>query len=204
VNLQAYARHRKERGLRGASHVAVLKAIDSGRLHEPAVRKEGKNWVIDPVLADGQWADNTDPMRTEALPPPPPPAKPTPKPKAAAEPALPAKPQEKPARPPATPATTATPPASDPGGPSLAQAKRAIAVYQAELARLSVMREKGELVLAEEVKGEAARLARQVRDLLLIIPSRNAARVAAMGDPEEVRSLLQGEIEGALRGLAGG
>jgi outer membrane biosynthesis protein TonB len=201
VNLSAYAKHRKERGLRGASHVAVLKAIDSGRLHEPAVRKEGKNWVIDPVLADGQWADNTDPMRTEALPPPPPPAKPTPKPKAAAEPAPAARPQEKPAQ---APATTATPPATDPGGPSLAQAKRAIAVYQAELARLSVMREKGELVLAEEVKGEAARLARQVRDLLLIIPSRNAARVAAMGDPEEVRSLLQGEIEGALRGLAGG
>lgn len=181
--------------------MAVLKAIDSGRLHEPAVRKEGKNWVIDPVLADGQWADNTDPMRTEAPPPPQPPAKPTPKPKAAAEPAPAARPQEKPAQ---APATTATPPATDPGGPSLAQAKRAIAVYQAELARLSVMREKGELVLAEEVKGEAARLARQVRDLLLIIPSRNAARVAAMGDPEEVRSLLQGEIEGALRGLAGG
>jgi hypothetical protein len=194
MNLQAYAAHRKAMGLRGTSHVAVLKAIDSGRLHEPAVRKEGKNWVIDPVLADGQWADNTDPMRTEAPPPPPPPAKPTPKPKAAAEPAPAAQ----------APATTATPPATDPGGPSLAQAKRAIAVYQAELARLSVMREKGELVLAEEVKGEAARLARQVRDLLLIIPSRNAARVAAMGDPEEVRSLLQGEIEGALRGLAGG
>jgi outer membrane biosynthesis protein TonB len=201
MNLQAYAAHRKAMGLRGTSHVAVLKAIDSGRLHEPAVRKEGKNWVIDPVLADGQWADNTDPMRTEAPPPPQPPAKPTPKPKAAAEPAPAARPQEKPAQ---APATTATPPATDPGGPSLAQAKRAIAVYQAELARLSVMREKGELVLAEEVKGEAARLARQVRDLLLIIPSRNAARVAAMGDPEEVRSLLQGEIEGALRGLAGG
>lgn len=185
--------------------MAVLKAIDSGRLHEPAVRKEGKNWVIDPALADGQWADNTDPMRSEVPPPPPPSQKPSPKPKAAAaEPAPPAKPQEKPAKAPTTPATAGTPPATDPGGPSLAQAKRAIAVYQAELARLSVMREKGELVLAEEVKGEAARLARQVRDLLLIIPSRNAARVAAMGDPEEVRSLLQGEIEGALRGLAGG
>jgi len=76
--------------------------------------------------------------------------------------------------------------------------------YNAEIARLDALRQRKELVLAEEVKGEAARLARQVRDLLLIIPSRNAARVAAMGDPEEVRSLLQGEIEGALRGLAGG
>jgi len=40
MNLQAYAAHRKAMGLRGTSHVAVLKAIDSGRLHEPAVRKE--------------------------------------------------------------------------------------------------------------------------------------------------------------------
>jgi hypothetical protein len=37
--------------------------------------------------------------------------------------------------------------------------------------------------------------------LLLIIPSRNAARLAAMSDPEDVRSLLEEEIEGALKGL---
>jgi hypothetical protein len=41
-----------------------------------------------------------------------------------------------------------------------------------------------------------------VRDLLLMIPSRNAAKVATMQDQEEIRGLLQAEIESALRGLA--
>jgi phage terminase Nu1 subunit (DNA packaging protein) len=63
------------------------------------------------------------------------------------------------------------------------------------------MKAKGELVLADQVKQEASRLARQVRDLLLMIPSRNAAKVATMQDQEDIRALLQAEIESALRGL---
>jgi len=84
----------------------------------------------------------------------------------------------------------------------MAEAKRARAVYQAERERLAVMREKGELVMTADVKKEAARLARQVRDLLLIIPTRNAARLCVMQSQEEIRTLLQTEIEQALRGLA--
>jgi hypothetical protein len=57
----AYAKHRKERGLRGTSHVAVLKAIDTGRLGFPAVVRVGRGWEIDPDLADQQWADATHP-----------------------------------------------------------------------------------------------------------------------------------------------
>jgi phage terminase Nu1 subunit (DNA packaging protein) len=64
------------------------------------------------------------------------------------------------------------------------------------------MKEKGELVLAADVRQEASRLARQVRDLLLIIPNRLAAKLAGMTDQDQVRSELQGEIESALRGLA--
>jgi phage terminase Nu1 subunit (DNA packaging protein) len=64
------------------------------------------------------------------------------------------------------------------------------------------MKEKAELVLAAEVRQEASRLARQVRDLLLIIPNRLAARLAGMTDQDQVRSELQAEIESALRGLA--
>jgi hypothetical protein len=60
MNLAEYAGHRKARGLRGGSHVAVLKAIQSGRLTSPAVIRNGRNWIIDPSLADAQWADNTD------------------------------------------------------------------------------------------------------------------------------------------------
>lgn len=170
MNLQAYAAHRKARGLRGTSHVAVLKAIESGRLTEPAVRKIDGRWQIDAPLADAQWAGNTSNMPDNGTELPEPPNTRQPHPEG--------------------------------GGPSLAQAKRAKAVYEAELTRLQLMREKKELLLVEEVKREAARLARQVRDLLLMIPARNSAKLCTMQDQEEIRLLLQVEIESALRGLA--
>ena len=170
MNLEAYAKHRKARGLRGTSHVAVLKAIDTGRLTEPAVRKVNGRWQIDAPLADAQWAGNTSNMPDNGTDLPEPPNTRQPHPEG--------------------------------GGPSLAQAKRAKAVYEAELTRLELQREKGELILVDQVRQEAARLARQVRDLLLMIPSRTAAQVATMQDAEEIRVLLQAEIESALRGLA--
>jgi hypothetical protein len=61
VNLQAYANHRKALGLRGTSHVAVLKAIERGRLMAPAVERQGRSWEINAELADQQWADTTHP-----------------------------------------------------------------------------------------------------------------------------------------------
>ena len=73
--------------------------------------------------------------------------------------------------------------------------------YDAERARVGALRERGEALSRVDVETRAAKLARQVRDLLLIIPSRNAARLAAMGDPEAVRALLEEEIESALKGL---
>lgn len=178
MNLQAYAAHRKAQGLRGTSHVAVLKAIEAGRLTEPAVRKIEGRWLIDAPLADAQWAGNTDPSMVRGTP------------------------DQLPSRLPPPVNTREPHPAG--GGPSMAEAKRARAVYQAERERLAVMKEKGELVLTKDVRTEAARLARQVRDLLLIIPARNAARLSAMQDQEDIRTLLQSEIEQALRGLSDG
>ncbi len=61
LNLQQYADHRKAMGLRGATHVSVLRAIKNGRLSPPAVERQGKGWEIDPGLADEQWAQATDP-----------------------------------------------------------------------------------------------------------------------------------------------
>lgn len=61
MNLQQYADHRKTLGLRGATHVSVLRAIKNGRLSPPAIERQGKGWKIDPGLADGQWAQFTDP-----------------------------------------------------------------------------------------------------------------------------------------------
>ena len=61
MNLQQYADHRKTLGLRGTTHVSVLRAIKAGRLQPPAVKRQGKGWEIDPSMADEQWAQATDP-----------------------------------------------------------------------------------------------------------------------------------------------
>jgi hypothetical protein len=179
VNLQAYANHRKAHNLIGQTRVSVLRAINTGRLEEPAVRREGRGWVIDPALADEQWATRTGISVNNPRPP-----------------AAVIRPQKRQA------STGSTPSLPSPGGPSYAEARRAREVYRAERERIELMKEKGELVLAADVKQEASRLARQVRDLLLIIPNRLAAKLAGMTDQDQVRSELQGEIESALRGLA--
>lgn len=74
--------------------------------------------------------------------------------------------------------------------------------YQAERAKLDALRGRGELVSTDDVRKEAAKLARQVRDRMLIIPARSSAMLATMQNQEEVRQLLQEEIEMALKGLA--
>ena len=60
MNLQQYGDHRKALGMKGGSHVAVLKAIERGRLMAPAVERRGRGWEINPELADQQWADATN------------------------------------------------------------------------------------------------------------------------------------------------
>lgn len=85
--------------------------------------------------------------------------------------------------------------------PDLIDSQRRKEHYLAERAKVAALRDREEVGNLSEVRARAAKLARQVRDLLLIIPSRNAARLAAMSDPEDVRSLLEEEIEGALKGL---
>ena len=171
MNLQAYAKHRKDQGLRGTSHVAVLKAIESGRLTEPAVRKVDGRWHIDATLADQQWAGNTDPRG--ALPPPP------------------------------SPIDTRQPhPAG--GGPSLAEAKRARAVWQAERERIELQQLKGELVSTAEVKAEAFNVARVVRDNMLAIPDRVIPTLASMSDLRAMHQYLTEEIRTAIRSISDG
>ena len=74
--------------------------------------------------------------------------------------------------------------------------------YKAETARLELEATAGTLVSADEVRQEAARLGRVVRDRLLMIPDRVAPLVAACGDAREVHRLIASEIEGALMALA--
>lgn len=53
LSSKAYAKHR------GCTQPTVLAAISSGRL-EKSVKKFGNGYHIDPVLADAEWAANTD------------------------------------------------------------------------------------------------------------------------------------------------
>jgi hypothetical protein len=160
--------------------VAVLNAINDGRLSAPAVQRQGRSWIIDSALADAQWASRTDPSERGAM------GGGTARPIGTTSAAAP---------------TTDQPPAATKGGPPLAISKQVKAAYEAKLTELEYKERSGEMGNLQDVKRQAAKLARQVRDLLLIIPSRNAARLAAMSDPEDVRSLLEEEIEGALKGL---
>ena len=73
LSLAGYAAHRKANELIGQSRVAVWHAISTGRIAEPAVRRDGKRWLIDPATADQQWAANTrstQPSPAKALPAP--------------------------------------------------------------------------------------------------------------------------------------
>ena len=55
MHLNAYAKRR------GVTHVAVKKAIDTGRLKECLVEVGGKWKIADPELADREWEANTRP-----------------------------------------------------------------------------------------------------------------------------------------------
>ena len=185
MNLQAYANHRKALGLRGQSHVAVLNAINDGRLTDPAVQRQGRSWIIDPALADAQWASRTDPSEYGSM------GGGTARPIALASPAPP-------------PATTIQPPQAPKGGPSLATSKQVKAAYEAKLTELEFKERTGELVSIREVKSQAFALARAVRDGMMGIADRLAPQLAASTDARQVHQLLTEEIRVALRGLSNG
>ena len=171
VTKSAYAR------LRGCSPAAVTTAIKSGRIKAAVVTKDGKE-LLDFDKANDLWARNTQqqPPSAKGL------------------------------------ATPTKPPADgdirafieglpEDQIPDLNWSRARREHYSAEREKIGALKDREAVGSLSEVRTRAAKLARQVRDLLLIIPSRNAARLAAMIDPEDVRALLEQEIEGALKGL---
>lgn len=85
---------------------------------------------------------------------------------------------------------------------SIAAAQRIKVIWSAKRERLRYERDAGKLVDAAEVKAEAFRFARIVRDNLLNVADRLAAQIAAEQDPARVHELLDVEIRKALEGLA--
>jgi hypothetical protein len=181
LSIRAYARHR------GVSHVAVKKAIDTGRI---TPLPDG---TIDPVAADAQWAANTTPTRRSVNVEP----KEAPQPAAAAHeiPQASSKVVRETADPP--------PPALSTGGTSLLQARTVNEVVKAQTNKVRLARLKGELVDRSQAVAHVFKLARAERDAWLNWPARISAQMAAgLGvDPHVLHVALDAAVRQQLQDL---
>ena len=173
VSQREYARRR------GISHVAVIRAINSGRISTV----DGK---INPEQADREWRENTDQSKPRN--------RITGNPKHARIPDGPSEPMD------------FGVPDDNHGGngtaTGYARARAAREVYQAQLAKMELDRQRGTLVRADEVKVGAFNMARKARDQLIAIPERVAAILAATQEPAEVQRILEEEIERVCQEIA--
>lgn len=181
MNSKEYAAHRKAKGLTGGTHPAVLRAIKDARLTGRSTRKVGDRWDIDPVIADREWAANTN--------------------RKANNPGGKAKHIE------AEHYRAGNDPAN-PNGPDLASGipdrnvSRAIReAYLAKLAGVQYEKESGARVLKEEVKKEAFELGRRLREAMVNIPDRVSYDFAAITDAAEIHLRLTQAINEALEEL---
>jgi hypothetical protein len=183
LSIRAYARHR------GVSHVAVKKAIDTGRI---TPLPDG---TIDPVVADAQWAANTTPTRRPVAEP----ATEKPAPQVSATgremPQAPAK---------AVRDTPESPtPALSSGGTSLLQARTVNEVVKAQTNKVRLAQLKGELVDRAQAVAHVFKLARAERDAWLNWPARISSQMAAgLGvEPHALHVALDAAVREQLQDL---
>jgi len=185
LSIRAYARHR------GVSHVAVKKAIDTGRI---TPLPDG---TIDPVAADAQWAANTAPTRRSVA------AEPKEAPQLAAAtretPQAPTSASNRTQREVADPPT----PALSTGGTSLLQARTVNEVVKAQTNKVRLARLKGELVDRPQAIAHVFKLARSERDAWLNWPARISAQMAAKlnVDPHTMHVALEAAVREHLQEL---
>ncbi|HRI90675.1 MAG TPA: elements of external origin [Accumulibacter sp.] len=168
LSIRAYARHR------GVSHVAVKKAIDTGRITPEA------DGTIEPNRADLEWAQNTVAAR---------------KPVAAKTASLAAEP----IRPASAPVEPVAPPLSA-GGTSLLQARTVNEVVKAQTNKVRLAQLKGDLVDRSQAIAHVFRLARTERDAWLNWPARISAEMAAKleVDAHELHVALESAVRDHL------
>ena len=159
LSIRAYARHR------GVSHVAVKKAIDTGRISQLP------DGTIDPAAADAQWAANTAPTRRSVAD--------LPSDKSA--PQLSAATRETPQAAASTTREAVEPPTPvlSSGGTSLLQARTVNEVVKAQTNKVRLARLKGELVDRSQAVAHVFKLARAERDAWLNWPARISSQMAA-------------------------
>ncbi|UNC12872.1 hypothetical protein FE249_00830 [Acidiphilium multivorum] len=175
--------------MRGISGEAVRRAIAAGRLTRSVVYDDKGRPRIDPGLAEGEWGSATHPThggKREAG-------------AIAVDSAAPAMP--------ASQAAAADPGEARGGGnaaATFAQSRAIREAYLARLAKLEFEERSKQVVRVDEVKNEAFKVARQVREAMLNIPDRLAAELAAASDPFMVHKRLADEIRQALAGALPG
>lgn len=166
-----YARHRKAAGLPGGTREAVRKAIDDGD-----ISAFGPDKLIDPQLADAQWARNRrariSPQAAGVAP-------------AADDLVDQASGVPAPA-PAAAPASAA--PISETGY-TAARARREQA--EADLAEMAARKQRGELVAWEDVARGGFEVGRDVRDTMESAVNALAAELAAEGNAERCAEILR-------------
>jgi hypothetical protein len=159
---------------RGVSRQAVLKAVRSGRI------VLDKNRRLNPDEADAAWLKNTDPTK--------------PSNSVGGDPSG------------AVPKRFRSHAESERvmanAGPDYHVSRAVRETYLAKLIRLEYEQKTGKLIDAEESRRAAFEDNRRVRDLLLAIPDRTAAQLAACSDPNECRRLLTEEIRRACEELS--
>lgn len=161
---------------RGISHSAVQRAVSAGRI----ATVDGR---IDPDQADREWHENTDQSKPRN--------RITGSPKHARVSGEPSEPMDF---------------AGTDGGngtaSGYAKARAARELYQAQLAKLELDRQRGVLIRADEVRLGAFNMARKARDQLIALPERVAAILAATQDAAEVQRILEEEIERICQEIA--
>ena len=171
LSIRAYARHR------GVSHVAVKKAIDTGRI---TPLPDG---TIDPDVADAQWAQNTLQTRKTAAPVK---ARPT---KVQSAPVAVEAASQREAPEPSTPALST-------GGTSLLQARTVNEVLKAKLKQVELAEKKEELVDRAKAVAHVFKLARIERDAWINWPARVSGQMAStLGvDPHTMHVTLEAAV----------
>ncbi len=168
--------------IKGCSQAAVSHAVRRGRISEAVVEKDGKRW-LDRDLALELWDKNTvntanSKVRNAD------PVEPEPRDAEELEAAINKLPED--------------------AIPELNESRARREHYQAELAKLQVTQQRGELVPVDEVKKEAFNIGRAVREALSNLADRLSHQLAGEVDPVVIHKLLTDEHRAALLELAGG
>lgn len=162
---------------RGVSRQAVSKAVQAGRI---VLADDGR---IDPEAADASWRRNTDPSK--------------PSNSVAGNPR-----GAVPRRHRSGLQAEHLNLAGSGSGPDYHVSRAVREALQAKLLRLEYELKTGKLIDAEESRRAAFQDNRRVRDLLLAIPDRTAAQLAACSDPSECHRILTAEIRRACEELS--